>query len=191
MVKIKKTMKDLILSDLILLYTLIGIILSALYGVLLAPLIQISSAKCILNASFEFRQLITALQQAEFHVAIKNLVPFIMICLSFVFMLLQHISLENSLSSLENSKKQGGILKLLFFNAFPWGGFFFGFVVTGLWLPFMLTAWSAVLLIACIIFTIYFCMILIMIIRMRYFILGTIFMSIFLALAMVVAFTQH
>jgi len=160
------SLKDLILNDSVLLYSLFGIILSAIYGVILSQILNVPVHN-IHDASPTLKLFITVLEQKEIGDFIRWLFPFGIMCISILFLFIQHYLLENMLVNLYTSIKQGGLLKLFFFSVAPWYGSIILSLLASIWLPITFHAWSAAFLISLIIMSIFFGVIMIMICRMQ------------------------
>jgi hypothetical protein len=174
------SLKQLILGDSILLYALFGIILSAIYGTILAPIIKIPIMS-FCNANIDIKYFIATLEQKTVRDIIKWIIPFSTVCVSFLFLYFQHNLLEHILTNLAGSKKQGGILKLFFCKVLPWFGVVILSFITSIWMPFTLHAWAAVLLVSLIIFSIFLGVVVTLLFRMQSF-KYTIFFIAFLVL---------
>lgn len=182
------SLKDLILNDTLLLYCLFGIILSAIYGIILTPIINVP-IKCIYNASIDYKIFMAVAEQKKISDFLKHIVPFSIMCSSFLFLFIQHHSLDRTLTYLEIAEKQGGLLKLSLLKVLPWVCFLILALFASIWLPFSLHSWSAVLLIFIIITSIFLGVNMIMAIRMRLYVPIVIVVTFFGALCvMIVAY---
>ena len=168
------SVKDSILSDSVLLYCLFGIILSAIYGIILSPIITMPKGICIHNANLDFQLFLSVLEQKNIFDYLRWMVPFSILCFSFLFLFVQHNFLDRMLEELSIPNKQGGVLKITFFKVCPWIGILLLSLLASIWLPFTLHIWPAVLLIFLIILALSLGVILVIIFRMRFFLFGVI-----------------